>query len=159
MFEVTIHIPGLKELAEAISTVANKGVQPVANSQAVVNTSLQVPVESTTPVNVSQVPVDITQPPVQQVAPTQAQVQVQQQMPVQNTVVQSVPTQQAPVQTTTQTYVLDDLARAAMTLMDAGKQQDLLQLLNQFGVEALPALPQEQYGTFATALRGMGAQI
>ena len=35
----------------------------------------------------------------------------------------------------------------------------LLQLLKDFGVEALPTLQPEQYGAFATALRGLGAQI
>ena len=66
---------------------------------------------------------------------------------------------QQPVPTTAVTYTLDDLARAATTLMDSGKQPDLLQLIASFGVEALPALPPTQYGAFATALRGMGAQI
>lgn len=57
-------------------------------------------------------------------------------------------------------YTLDDLSRAAITLLDAGHQQaELQQLLAQFGVAALPALPQEQYGAFATALRGLGAKI
>lgn len=64
-----------------------------------------------------------------------------------------------PVPTATHTYTLDELARAAMTLMDAGRQGDLLQMLAGFGVEALPALPPEQYGAFATKLRDMGAQI
>ena len=73
------------------------------------------------------------------------------------------PQVQAPVQqsvpTSAVTYTLDELARAAMPLMDSGKQPDLLQLLASFGVEALPALPPAQYGAFATALRGLGAQI
>ena len=59
----------------------------------------------------------------------------------------------------TSSYTLDDLARAGMTLRDSGRQADLQGLLKTFGVEALPALPKEQYGAFATALRGMGAQI
>lgn len=63
------------------------------------------------------------------------------------------------VPTANATYTLDELARAAMTLMDSGRQIDLQQLLAQFGVEALPALPKEKYGAFATALRGLGAQI
>jgi hypothetical protein len=54
---------------------------------------------------------------------------------------------------------MDDLTKAAVMLMDSGRQADLLNLLSQFGVEALPALPQEMYGAFATALRGLGAQI
>lgn len=63
------------------------------------------------------------------------------------------------VPTTSVSYTLDDLARAGMTLMDSGRQAELQQLLAQFGVEALPALPEEKYGAFATALRGLGAQI
>ena len=63
------------------------------------------------------------------------------------------------VPTSTASYTMDDLARAAMTLMDAGKQMDLQGLLARFGVTALPELPPVQYGAFATALREMGAQI
>ncbi|MCB7067977.1 hypothetical protein [Enterocloster citroniae] len=61
--------------------------------------------------------------------------------------------------TTAPSYTLDDLTRAAIPLMDSGKQPALLQLLKDFGVEALPTLQPEQYGAFATALRGLGAQI
>lgn len=56
-------------------------------------------------------------------------------------------------------YQPDDLARAAMTLMDSGRQGELIQLLAKFGVSALPDLRPEQYGAFATALREMGAKI
>ena len=82
-------------------------------------------------------------------------------VPTQTPVVQSVPTApvQAPVPTTSVTYTPDDLARAAFTLMDSGRQQELIGLLQQFGVNAIPELKPEQYGAFATALRGMGAQI
>lgn len=77
--------------------------------------------------------------------------------PVQASAVTTVPT--TSVQTSSVTYTPDDLARAAMALMDCGKQQDLIALLGQFGVVAIPELRPEQYGAFATALRGMGAQI
>lgn len=87
--------------------------------------------------------------------------------PVAQTPVAQVPVQQpvatGPMQqsipTAATSYTLDDLARAAMTLMDSGKQGELQGLLGQFQVEALPALPKEQYGAFATALRGLGAKI
>ena len=65
----------------------------------------------------------------------------------------------APVPTTQVSYKPDDLARAAMSLMDSGRQPDLISLLGQFGVVSIPDLRPEQYGAFATALRGMGAQI
>lgn len=89
-------------------------------------------------------------------APTE-QAPAQQPMPTQASA-QSVPTQQA-VPTSQPTYAMDDLSRAAMTLMDTGRQDELRNLLAQFGVQSLPDLPQEQYGAFATALRGMGAKI
>lgn len=64
-----------------------------------------------------------------------------------------------PVATTERTYSTDELASAAMGLMQQGMQTQLQGLLKQFGVAALPELSKEQYGAFATALRGMGAQI
>lgn len=85
-------------------------------------------------------------------------------LPVQASPVQTAaPVQAAPVApvvpTVEHTYTLDDLANAAMTLMDKGMQTQLQNLLAGYGVEALPALPKNQYGNFATALRGMGANI
>lgn len=65
----------------------------------------------------------------------------------------------AAVPTSTQTYTLDQLAVAATQLVDAGRREELVQLLASFGVQALTALPKEQYGAFATALRQMGAKI
>ena len=63
------------------------------------------------------------------------------------------------VPTAVKEYTMDDLSRAAIPLMDAGGQQALLNLLAQFGVQGIPQLPKEQYGAFATALRGLGAKI
>ena len=91
-------------------------------------------------------------PPVQQPAPVAPP--VQQPAPAATV---TPPVQ--PVATTTPSYTLDDLMMAAIPLMDSGKQPELLQLIRSFGVEALPFLQPEQYGAFATALRGLGAQI
>ena len=75
----------------------------------------------------------------------------------------TAPTQNAPtapaVPTSAPSYTRDDLSRAAMTLMDKGMQAQLQQLIQSYGVNSLVELPQDQYGNFATALRGMGAQI
>ena len=110
----------------------------------------------TTSVPVQSVPVQQTSAMTTPVQNQQSQAATTQQIPT-----QTAPTQQAPaqVQTTAQSYTMDDLTKAAVMLMDSGRQADLLNLLAQFGVEALPALPQEMYGAFATALRGLGAQI
>lgn len=83
--------------------------------------------------------------------------------PIQQPVQQ--PYQQAPIQqpqtvpTSAPVYTMDQLAVAATQLMDAGKRNELLQLLTAFGVQALTALPKEQYGAFATKLREMGANV
>ncbi len=79
-----------------------------------------------------------------------------------------VPTAQVPspqpapapaVPTTTQTYTMEQLAVAATQLVDAGRREELIGLLGQYGVQALTALPKEQYGAFATTLRQMGAKV
>ena len=95
-------------------------------------------------------PEPTTQPNLQAV-PTANPVQPQQQ--------QNVQQNQQPVPTSAPTYDLNQLAVAATQLMDAGKQQDLMGLLASFNVQALTALPQQQYGAFATKLRELGAKI
>nr|DAG25127.1 MAG TPA: hypothetical protein [Caudoviricetes sp.] len=116
----------------------NVPVTPTAQTQSVPITPMTAPVAQPAPVT-----------PVTQSAPT---------TPVQTApVTQTVPVTSVP--TTERTYSLDELANAAMTLMDKGMQSQLQELLASYGVEALPALPREMYGNFATALRGMGANI
>ena len=99
------------------------------------------------------------------------QVQMPQQAvtPVQQAVAQTLqqavtPVQQAtqsvtPVQTEVHNYTLDELSKAAVQLMDAGKQAELVSLINTFGVMSMPELPKERYGEFAVALRELGAQL
>lgn len=56
-------------------------------------------------------------------------------------------------------YTLDDLTKAGAGLAQAGKMDALLALLTQYGVQAVTQIPPEQYGAFATALRGLGAAL
>lgn len=107
------------------------------------------------------VPVAPTVQPVQPVTPV-AQMATpvtspQPTAPVQTPVAPAPP--QPVVPTSAATYTQDELQRAAVTLLDAGRQNDLVTMLNSFGVEAITMLPKERYGEFATALRQMGAQI
>jgi len=64
-----------------------------------------------------------------------------------------VPTAAAP------TYSRDQIMTAGAALIDAGKINELMGLLNTFGVQAVTHLKQEQLGAFATELRKLGAQI
>lgn len=70
-----------------------------------------------------------------------------------NTPAPTVPVAGAP------TYTLDQISRAGASLVDAGKMQQLLELLGRYGVQAVTQLKPEQYGAFATELRALGAQI
>jgi pyruvate-formate lyase len=81
-------------------------------------------------------------------------VQIQQQTPTQTPL-----NQVSAVPTSIQTYTMEQLAVAATQLVDAGRRTDLIGLLQSFGVQALTALPKEQYGAFSTKLRTLGAKI
>lgn len=118
------------------------GVEAAVPAEAPEAVPAAVPTIRAVPVTAPVVTVPVTAVPM--AAPAEA--------PVSTQVPQTVPTASAE-------YTLDDLARAGMTLMDLGKQDELQKLLQTFGVPALPALPKEQYGAFATALRGLGARI
>ncbi len=56
-------------------------------------------------------------------------------------------------------YTVDQIMAAGATLMDAGKVNELLNLLHSFGVQAVTDLKPEQLGAFATAMRELGAKI
>lgn len=57
------------------------------------------------------------------------------------------------------TYNRDQIMTAGAALIDAGKINELIGLLNTFGVQAVTQLKQDQLGAFATELRKLGAQI
>lgn len=64
-----------------------------------------------------------------------------------------------PTTAVAQEYTQDQLAVACSGLVNQGKQMQLLQILQGFGVAALVDLPKEKYGDFVTALRAEGAVI
>lgn len=65
----------------------------------------------------------------------------------------------AVVPTVEKAYSLDELGKAAIGLMDSDKQQDLIKLLSEFGVDALPKIPKDRYSDFVLKLRELGADI
>ncbi|WEG14123.1 hypothetical protein PU629_07085 [Pullulanibacillus sp. KACC 23026] len=157
---VTIGLtPELKQFLTGLTNLLNfqTGVPDTfqtATPAPVQQEAAQTPVQST-PVQQmpTQAPPDLQAVPTQAPVPTQDQ-SVQQQ---QATLNQHPVTTQVP--TSAPEYSFEQLAKAAAQLMDAGKQNDLLQLLSSFGAPALMQLPKEQYGAFATKLRELGAQL
>lgn len=179
---ITVNFDSLEEMKAFAVALMEEGAAEViktANQTAPTTPADPVPfqptpVPSTQPT--SQVPVPPMQPtPQVPVQPSQApqtqptsQVPVQQPQPVPPTQpVQPQPTSQAPVQpapqapvaTNTPQYTLEDLARAAVPLQDAGRGQDLMALLQKYGVMSMTQLDPSVFGAFATDLRALGAQI
>ena len=67
-----------------------------------------------------------------------------------------------PVPTTARTYTREEVARAAVALMEQDRDKYLpqLQALTQtFGAAALTEVPEDKLGDYAAALRQMGAKI
>lgn len=146
--EVTINVPGLKELSEALMQLAvAMGGKSVQMGGAAVGQAVheQLSTEEVPWGNAS-----VPQQNTTGAVPTPS-------VPVQA----SAQSMQAPaaVPTSEPTYTRDDLSKAAMQLMDKGMQAQLMQLIQSFGVASLMELSPEHYGNFATGLRGMGAQI
>lgn len=65
----------------------------------------------------------------------------------------SVPVAPAPA------YTHDQILAAGAALIDAGKLDELIGLLDSFGVQAVTQLAPDQLGACATGLRKLGAQI
>jgi hypothetical protein len=150
-----------KELTAMIEVLEKKGL--IASGQ---TTAAKVEVVNPTPAPTMQpfeqynpIPTMMNTSPVnvQPVPQTGVNPVTGQPVPMQPVNVQPVP---AAVPTTTKAYSQDELATAAVKgLMDTGRVGELQQLMGQFGIQALPQLPKEQYGAFATALRMKGCQI
>lgn len=162
--EITLHIPEMGQLAEAIRFHADQ-----AGARLYAQIAAEAPVTAApaqAPTAAAQAPTVPAQPvvaPVQvHVAPVHAPVApvttipTQPQVPVAPTLPQPP---QAPVPTQMPGYQLEDIMRAAAVVADKGKRQEVLALMAQFQIPALNLLPPERFSDFAQGLRGLGAQI
>lgn len=152
--DINIHAP---ELAKAIQTLSNALVSAgiiMTGAKETIDVSaglVQAYDATSAPASVQPVP----QPVPQQQAP----LSLPQPAPAPQDLAATAAAPPAAVPTAAPAYTMDQLAVAATQLMDAGKRNDLVALLGSFGVQALTALPKEQYGAFATQLRALGAKL
>ena len=136
--DVNIHLPAaVLDFLERLST------GHAVSGPAVLAASVPAPAAQPSPAPVPVTPVPVAQPaaapaPVAQPAAAPAPVA-------------------AP--TTARAFRFEDIQLAATSLCDTGKRAEVLALLAKYGIQALSALPAEQYGAFATELRGLGAKI
>ncbi len=156
--KITVEAPDLAasilKLAEAVASGPDPSILtpdeplPVASYPTAPAPTPAAPV-SPAPVTPTQTPTPAPAAPVAAPAPTAGQTSAAPG----NTPAPTVPVTGAP------TYTLDQISRAGASLVDAGKMQQLLELLGRYGVQAVTQLQPEQYGAFATELRALGAQI
>ena len=149
--EITVNIPAIDRLAEAITGLARKlpatemqEKLPVAETKTL-DPATSNPTPSPT-IGVPAAPAPVaptTAMPIAPVAPTTA-------MPI-------APAPAVPV--SAPSYTLEQLSLAARQLADSGRMADVQQLVAQFGVQTMTQIPTDRYGDFATALRGLGARI
>lgn len=152
MYTITINGSTLEELFSNIERIAavNKGTAPTVNStQPITGASVQNPYEAT-PQASAALPNAPAAPPVPAAAATNA-------MPAPTFPAASSPAPAIP--TAAPTYTLEALARAGAALAQAGKMDEALALLARYGVQTVNQLKPEQYGSFATELRALGAQV
>ena len=126
----------INNLASAISGKASQE-QPAPAVQPQSSASMPVPAD---PASMPEAPV--------QTQPQTSAVPVQPATPV-----AGVPLASAPQ------FSIDQIMSAGAALMDAGKVENLLNLLHSFGVQAVMDLKPEQLGAFATEMRKLGASI
>lgn len=136
--DVNIHLPAaVLDFLERLST------RHAVSGPAVQAASVPAPAAQPSPAPVPVTPVPVAQPaaapaPGAQPAPAPAP---------------------AAAPTTARAFRFEDIQLAATSLCDTGKRAEVLALLAKYGIQALSALPAEQYGAFATELRGLGAKI
>lgn len=104
----------------------------------------------TSPPAAASVPAPVNAAPA---VPVAAAAPVPAPVPTTTTAAPVVPVASAPA------YTLAQIMKAGASLMDAGKGEDLVALLNRYGIKAINQLPPAQYGAVATELRALGAQI
>lgn len=145
--KLTIEAP---ELANALNNLAAAlGARPFPTAQQ----APAAPVQQPQPVVPQQAPAAPVQQPMPAPAPAAPMPPAPATTAQPNMPVAGVPLAQPPK------YTVDQIMAAGAQLMDAGKVNDLMNLLHSFGVQAVMDLKPEQLGAFATALRDMGAKI
>lgn len=95
----------------------------------------------------------VAQPaPVAPVVPTSAPLQTHPDP------VQAPPTPAVPVAPVKE-YTLEEIQVALQPLMDAGRTNEIVGLMQKFKVASLPELPKDQFPNLVVDLRNMGARI
>ena len=143
MFEakITIETPSLSQALNRLADAMTRHtVQPVPAAPPTAPATVQ-----TTPPAAPEAP-----PPAAPEAPANP-----------NPPVSTVPPAPAAPMAPAPSFTLEQIGKAGADLLrdNPNKYPELMALLGQFGISVVDQLKPEQYGPFATALRGLGAKI
>ena len=168
MLEMQVTITAATDLMAALNNIAatfnGKDLKPVAEAGA--SAPVAQPATPTAPVNPTPAPVatpaqapgaPLSATPAQTATPIAPTVPVATPAPAAAPAANVAPAPAVP--TSAPQYTLDMIATAGATLIDAGKMEQLMQLLGKFGVASLTELAPENYGAVANELRALGAAI
>ena len=168
-FKINVVIAGMSELTAAINRLAglkdSSAVQSGIPMQQTGSTYMQpapaAAMQASSPMPQGQVPLQAPPAAPQGQIPMQAPPIPQGQIPAQAPVPapQGQPQSPLPTAAPAQGFTLEQLQVAAAGLMSTGKGQQVMGILQQFGIQAMTELPKERYGEFAMVLREAGAQI
>ncbi len=149
--KVTVILPGVPE---AINNLANA----IANSAPVQTVPVSAPVVIDEPkpetVKADVVPQTVTAD--MNATPQQTAVNPD-PAPVVDT--NAAPTNEAPSDVPTKTYTREEIANAGSVLVSQGKMNELLALLQKYGVASVVQLPADKYPAFAADLNALGAVL
>lgn len=107
------------------------------------------------------VPATVQAPPVAPVAqptPVAPVVPTSVSVPTTPEPTQAPPTQAVPVAPVKE-YTLEEIQVALQPLMDAGRTNEIVGLMQKYKVASLPELPKDQFPNLVVDLRNMGARI
>ena len=152
MFEinVTIHCPDLVAAAQLLAKCTGTAAPAVPTAPAPVVAPPTPAVQATAPVQLQYPATNPTTAAVPTIPST-----ISHSEPAAALAPNSVPLAQAP------TFTLAEISKAGADLIGAnpGLLPKVNELLAQYGIQTLDKLKPDQFGAFATALRGLGAKI
>lgn len=154
-----IRFPDILALAKVIAGKAATASAPEASASVVPHVVATVPIPDPAAI---QTPTVTTAPPAAPAAaPAPAPIQTPPPAPAPTPAPTVAPAPSPAIPTSAPKYGIDDIARAGAMLAQQGPEKlaALNGLLQQFGLQSLTQLPQEQTAAFVQAMRGLGAQI
>ena len=167
MLEMKVTLTAAADLIAAINNLAavldGKNLKPVAKaSTSAASAPVAQPATPTAPVNPTPTPVaalgaPLSATPAPTATPIAPSVPVAAPAPAVTPAANVAPAPTIP--TSAPQYTIDMIAAAGTALIDAGKMDQVMQLLGKLGVETLTELAPENYGAVANELRALCAAI